>query len=84
MVFLFVFSITIPRLHPMDEHTLQQQRHCGDTIEHMTIAGLVHHRSNVIENVGVTHRGEQMVIQQPRMQDMTVITDFRPKDEKYN
>lgn len=68
----------------MDEHTLQQQRQqCGDTIEHMAIAGLVQHRGNVIENISILPRGNEMVIQQPRMSDMTVINDFRPKQEKY-
>lgn len=69
----------------MEDGSIQHRNHPGDsTIEHMAMAGLVAHRANVIENMAIAHRANEMVIQQHhRIGDMTVINDYRSKQEKY-
>ncbi|EEB15384.1 hypothetical protein Phum_PHUM364050 [Pediculus humanus corporis] len=71
---------TVHRIHHMEDTSIQHRNHPGDTIEHMAMAGLVAHRTNVIENMAIAHRANEMVIQQhQRVGDMTVINDYRSK-----
>lgn len=80
MVLLQLFSIPVHRIHQMEDASIQHRNHPGDTIEHMAMAGLVAHRTNVIENMAIAHRANEMVIQQhQRVGDMTVINDYRSK-----
>lgn len=60
---------------------MHQQRQCGETIENMAIAALVHHRGNVIETIPLGHQRNEMVIQPTRIQELNI--EYRPKEEKY-
>lgn len=86
-VFATYFSIQIQRAHPgMDDMQMRHQGHQTDTIEHMALTGLVAHRTNVIENMAMAHRANEMAMQQQQQQPhrghpmegmTTVINEYR-------
>lgn len=81
---LLYFSIPIHRASHtgMEDIQMRHQAHQTDTIEHMALTGLVAHRANVIENMAMAHRANEMAMQQHHrghpMEGMTtVINEYR-------
>jgi len=69
---------------------MRHQGHQTETIEHMALTGLVAHRANVIENMAMANRANEMMQQQQQqqqqqqhhrqqhpMEGITVISDYR-------